>query len=54
MNDYILIIGAKSDIARELAKVYAMNGYNLILAGRSIKKLKNFKEDLEKYHIDII
>jgi len=43
----VLIIGAKSDIAKELAKVYAKNGFDLILVGREIDELENFKKDLE-------
>lgn len=43
---YILIIGAKSDIAKEVAKVYAKNGYDLYLAGRDINTLKEFANDL--------
>ena len=31
---YVLIIGAKSDIAKEIAREYAKNGYNLYLASR--------------------
>lgn len=35
MSQYCLILGAKSDIARALAHVYAQNGFNLYLAGRN-------------------
>ena len=48
--DYILIIGAKSDIAKALAKKYAENGYNLILASRNSSDLQNFGKDLEIRH----
>ncbi|MFM2375386.1 MAG: hypothetical protein RLZZ165_483 [Bacteroidota bacterium] len=34
MSRYCLILGAKSDIARAIAHVWAENGYNLYLAGR--------------------
>jgi decaprenylphospho-beta-D-erythro-pentofuranosid-2-ulose 2-reductase len=34
MSEYCLILGAKSDISRALAHVWAQNGYNLYLAGR--------------------
>jgi short-subunit dehydrogenase len=44
---YILIIGAKSDIAKEVARVYATNGYDLILAGRNIKDLNDFAGDIK-------
>lgn len=45
--DYILIIGAKSDIARAVVQEYAKNGYNLYLAARKVNELKNFAEDLK-------
>lgn len=42
----LLIIGAKSDIAKAVAHEYAENGYNLILAGRKINELDEFSSDL--------
>lgn len=44
---YVLIVGAKSDIAKETARVYAKNGYNLYLAARNVADLEEFKTDLE-------
>ncbi|HIP19996.1 MAG TPA: SDR family oxidoreductase [Sulfurimonas sp.] len=44
---YVLIVGAKSDIAKETARVYAKNGYNLYLGARDIAELEEFKTDLE-------
>ena len=44
---YILIIGAKSDIAKEVARVYAKNGYNLYLAARDSLYLEDLKHDIE-------
>ncbi|MDQ7068616.1 MAG: SDR family oxidoreductase [Sulfurimonas sp.] len=44
---YVLIVGAKSDIAKELARVYAKNGYNLYLGAREASELEAFKTDLE-------
>ncbi|MEA2071992.1 MAG: SDR family oxidoreductase [Campylobacterota bacterium] len=44
---YVLIVGAKSDIAKETARVYAKNGYNLYLAARDADELEEFKTDLE-------
>jgi short-subunit dehydrogenase len=43
---YVLIIGAKSDIAKACARAYAKNGYDLLLAGRNIDELKDFEKDL--------
>lgn len=42
----LLILGAKSDIARAVAQQYAANGYDLLLAGRSINELDDFAKDL--------
>jgi len=44
---YVLIVGAKSDIAKEVARVYAKNGYNLYLGARNATELKDFAHDVE-------
>lgn len=46
----ILILGAKSDIAKACAQIFAQEGYHLQLAGRNIKDLEPFKKDLEEKH----
>ena len=43
---YVLIIGAKSDVAKALAKKYAENGHDLYLAARQPLELKYFANDL--------
>lgn len=43
----LLIVGANSDIAKESAKVFAENGFDLILANRDIDRLKDFKKDIQ-------
>jgi len=43
---FILIIGATSDIAKAVAKEYAMHGYDLYLAARNKTKLADFANDL--------
>ena len=43
---YILIIGAKSDIAKATAREYAKNGYDLYLAARNSDELKEFAQDI--------
>jgi decaprenylphospho-beta-D-erythro-pentofuranosid-2-ulose 2-reductase len=45
--DYILIIGAKSDIAKALARKYAEKGYNLYLAARKSNELQDFANDIK-------
>jgi len=43
----LLILGAKSDIAKETAKIFAENGYDLLLVGRGVQKeLKSFAESM--------
>lgn len=46
MKEYILIIGAKSDIAKALARKYAKNGYHLYLAARNSNEIQDFANDL--------
>lgn len=43
---YLLIVGAKSDIAKAVAREYAKQGYDLYLAGREIHDLAEFANDL--------
>lgn len=50
---YVLITGASSGIGYELSKIYARDGYNLILVARDIKRLKNLKDELICYDIDV-
>ena len=45
--DYILIIGAKSDIAKAVAIKYAEKGYNLYLAARKSNELQDFVSDIK-------
>ena len=51
MNPSVLILGAKGDIAKEIAKVYASNGYDLILSGRKILELEEFARDLRRFSV---
>lgn len=44
---YVLIIGAKSDIAKACAKEYAKHGYNLYLAARNVSELEEFANDIK-------
>jgi hypothetical protein len=43
---YILIVGAKSDIAKATAREYAKHGYDLYLAARNSDELKEFSDDI--------
>jgi len=50
----LLIVGAKSDIAKAVATAYAKNGFNLILGGRNIDELERFANDLRiRYNIEV-
>lgn len=44
---YILIIGAKSDIAKEVARKYAKSGYDIYLSGRNIQELDGLAQDIK-------
>ncbi len=51
---YVLIVGAKSDIAKAAAKEYATHGYDIYLAARSVSTLTNFASTLRaSTHQDI-
>ncbi|SFV61208.1 Sorbitol-6-phosphate 2-dehydrogenase [hydrothermal vent metagenome] len=43
---YVLIVGAKSDIAKAVAREYAHNGYDLYLAARDSDELVDFAKDI--------
>ena len=43
---YVLIIGAKSDIAKAVAREYAKHGYDLYLAARNADELEDFASDI--------
>ena len=47
MMSYVLIIGAKSDIAKAVARKYAENGFNLYLATRKPSELEEFASDIK-------
>ena len=52
--EYILIIGAKSDLAKNIADIYASKGFSLYLTGRDIKSLLKFSESLiNDYGVDV-
>jgi len=43
---YVLIVGAKSDMAKAIAREYAKHGYDLYLAGREVDGLEDFRTDI--------
>jgi len=44
---YVLIIGARSDIAKALARKYAEQGYDLYLGARQAVELEDFANDIK-------
>lgn len=46
-KNYVLIVGAKSDIAKAIAKVYSEKGYSLYLAARKSHELQEFANNIE-------
>jgi uncharacterized protein len=55
MKEYALITGASSGIGLELARVFARQGYSLLLTARREEHLKELQKELqEKYETDVI
>ncbi len=55
MKETALVTGASSGIGRELSKVFAKKGINLVISARSGEKLKALKDELEKrYGIQVV
>lgn len=52
-RSHVLITGATSGIGYELAKLFAKDGYNLILIARSKENLIKVKSQLELYKINV-
>ncbi|MGV6846372.1 MAG: SDR family NAD(P)-dependent oxidoreductase, partial [Lutibacter sp.] len=54
MKKTALITGASSGIGKELAKIHAEKGGNLVLVARRAEKLNELKQELDKkYHIQV-
>ena len=43
----VLLLGASSDMATAIARKFAQDNYDIILAGRNVQQLSEFKTDLE-------
>ena len=53
-TNYVLITGASSGIGYELAKLFAQDGYNLIIVGRNHELLVQKEKELRTYGVDVI
>ncbi len=47
-NQYVLITGATSGFGYEFAKLFAKNGYNLVLVARNAERLQEMTDDLKQ------
>ena len=48
----VLLLGASSDMATAIARKFAQDNFDIILAGRNVQQLSEFKTDLEiRYNI---
>lgn len=54
MQTTVLILGANSDMAEALAKLFAQKGYRLLLASRDLDRLNSHAADLKiRYTVDV-
>lgn len=51
---YVLVTGATSGIGYELAKLFARDGYNLIIVGRNHEHLSNKEKELRTFGVEVI
>jgi short-subunit dehydrogenase len=50
MSKAVLITGASAGIGYELSKVFAENGFDLVLVSRNIHKLEHIADELESLY----
>ncbi|MDQ0595084.1 short-subunit dehydrogenase [Chryseobacterium ginsenosidimutans] len=53
-NQYALITGATNGIGYELAKLFAENGYHLVIVSRNQEQLLNRVNEFKKYGVKIV
>jgi short-subunit dehydrogenase len=49
MNSTVLITGASQGIGRETARLFARNGYNVVLAARQSDRLEALAQELRTF-----
>lgn len=53
-NQFVLITGATSGIGYELAKQFAMNGYDLVIVARDHEELVRKAEEFKNHGVNVI
>lgn len=54
MADFVFITGATSGFGKACARKFAENGYNVILTGRRVERLKELEVELSHFNVQII
>jgi 3-hydroxy acid dehydrogenase / malonic semialdehyde reductase len=54
MKKYIFITGATAGFGEATARIFAENGWDLVLTGRRGERLESLKSELSKYKVDIV
>ncbi len=53
-KNYVLITGGSSGIGFELSKLFAQDGYNLILVARDENQLRTAADELKQHNVDVV
>lgn len=54
MKNYVFITGATAGFGEATARIFAKNGWNLVLTGRRNDRLESLRDELLKNQVDII
>lgn len=54
MKNYVYITGASSGFGEACARIFAVNGWNLVLTGRRAQRLEKLKGELEHHGVEIV
>ncbi len=52
-NQYVLITGATSGLGYEFSKLFAQNGFNLILVARSEDRLQEVTDEMKQFGVEV-
>jgi short-subunit dehydrogenase len=53
-NKTVLVTGATSGIGYELAKIFAKEGYNLVIVARNVAELNSKAREFSEYNINVV